>query len=110
MICLIQKPGFQDLAFLIPKDGPVGLIPKTMVFVDKIEDAIRLERYLQSRLPNCVHNGKQTFVIIQSITSNLNANTRTRVMEDLRYRNAQICVCTKYAGMSINIPDIMRVV
>ncbi len=31
-------------------------------------------------------------------------------MEDLRYGNAQICICTEYTGMSINIPDIMRVV
>ena len=78
-----------------------------MVFVNKIEDAIRLERYLQSRLPDRVRNGKQAFVIIQSITFNLDANTRTKVMEKLRYGNTQICVCMKCAGMGINIPDIM---
>ncbi len=110
MVCPIQKPGFRDLAFLVPKDGPVGLIPKTMIFVDKIEDAIRLERYLRSRLSDCVRNGKQAFVVIQSITSNLDANTRTRVMEDLWYGNARICVCTECAGMGINIHDIMRTV
>ncbi|WP_375449210.1 C-terminal helicase domain-containing protein [uncultured Nostoc sp.] len=110
MVCPIRKSGFQDLAFLVPKDGPVGLIPKTMVFVNKIEDAIRLERYLRSRLPDRVRNGKQAFVIIQLITSNLDANTKTRVMEDLRYGNTRICVCTECAGMGINIPDIMRAV
>ncbi len=60
----IQKPGFWDLAFLVPKDDPVSLILKMMVFIDKIEDIIRLERYLQFRLRYCVHNGKQAFVVI----------------------------------------------
>lgn len=81
-----------------------------MVFVDKIGDTMRLEKYLQSRLGDCVRNGKQALVVIQSITSNLDANTRIRVIEDLRYGNAQICVCTKCAGMGINIPDIMRAI
>ena len=81
-----------------------------MVFVDKIEDAIELERYLQSRLPDCVRNGGQVSVIIESITSNLDTNTRIRIMEDLRNGNAQICICTECAGMGINIPDIMRAV
>ena len=81
-----------------------------MVFVDKIEDAIELERYLQSRLPDRNCNGGQASVIIQSIISNLDANTRTRIMEDLRHENARICICTECAGMGINISDIMRAV
>lgn len=36
----IRKPGFQDLAFLIPTVGSIADISKTMIFVDKIEDAI----------------------------------------------------------------------
>ena len=81
-----------------------------MVFVNKIENTIRLERYQQSRLPDHVRNGKQPCVIIQSITSNLDANTRTRVMENLWYGNTRICVCIECASMGINILDIMRVV
>ena len=81
-----------------------------MVFVDKIKNAIELEKYLRSRLPNCVRNGNQVFVVIRSFTSNLDANTRTRVMEDLRHGNDQIYICTECAGMGINIPDIMRAV
>ena len=110
IVCFIQKPGFWDLAFFEPKDGLVGLIPKTMVFVDKIEDAIRLEKYLRSKLLHCLRNKKQAFVVIQSITSNLDANTRTKVIEDFQYRNAQICVCIKCAGIGINIHNIMRAV
>ncbi len=63
-----------------------------MIFVNKIEDAIERERYLRSRLPDCVPNRNQASVVIQSITSNLDANTRTRVMEDLRHGNARICI------------------
>ncbi len=81
-----------------------------IIFVNKIEEAIEMERYLQFKLPDCVCNGNQASAIIQSITSNLDTNTRTRVMEDLRYGNAQICIYTEYAGMCINISDIMRVV
>ena len=110
MVYLIQKLGFQELAFFVPKDGPVGLILKIMVFVNKIEDAIRLEKYLRSRLPDCVRNKKQAFVIIQAITSNLDANIRTRAKENLWYRNTQICICIECAGMGINILDIMRAV
>ena len=64
IIYLIQKPGFWDLAFLISKDSPVGLIPKTIVFVNKIEDAIKLERYLQFRLSDCIRIAKQAFVVM----------------------------------------------
>lgn len=46
MICLIQKLGFQNLAFFIPKNSPIGEIPKTIIFVDKIKDVIKLKKYL----------------------------------------------------------------
>lgn len=46
MVYPIQKLGFWNLVFLILKDGLVGLILKIMIFVNKIEDTIRLKRYL----------------------------------------------------------------
>lgn len=46
MIYSIQKSDFQNLAFLIPKDNLVGLLPKMMVFASKIEENIKLEKYL----------------------------------------------------------------
>ncbi|WP_375449374.1 hypothetical protein, partial [uncultured Nostoc sp.] len=36
----IRKSGFQDLAFLIPTLGSIADIPKTMIFVHKIDDAM----------------------------------------------------------------------
>lgn len=35
-----------------------------MIFIDKIEDTIEIERYLQSRLSDCVRNRNQAFMII----------------------------------------------
>lgn len=46
MVYPIEKSNFQDLAFFIPRNNLIKEIPKTMVFVDKIEDAIQPEKYL----------------------------------------------------------------
>lgn len=46
IVCLIWKQGFWDLPFFEPKNYLIGLVLMIMVFVYKIEDAIRLERYL----------------------------------------------------------------
>ncbi len=43
----ILKQGFGDLDYLIPK---VGLIPKTMVFMEKIGDVIALAAHFQRLL------------------------------------------------------------
>ena len=47
MVNTITKPGFEDLDFLISK---TGFISKTIVFVDKIDDAIALAAHLWSLL------------------------------------------------------------
>ncbi len=64
IVCPIQKSGFQNLAFLVLKHGPISEIPKMIIFINTIEDAIEMERYLRSKLPDCVHNGNQAFVVI----------------------------------------------
>lgn len=38
IVSRIYKTGFKDFDFLIPSRGAVGEIPKTMIFVDKIDD------------------------------------------------------------------------
>lgn len=87
MIYFIQKLGFQDLVFLVPRHNSINEISKTMVFVDKIENAIKLEKYLYLRLPDCIRNGNQAFVVIRSFTSNLDTNIRIKVIENLRHGN-----------------------
>ena len=49
-------------------------------------------------------------MIIQSITFNLDINTRIKVIEDLWYNNTQIYICTEYASIDINILNIMYMI
>lgn len=103
-VYLIQKSGFQDLAFLVLKDDSISESLKI------IEDVIALEKYLEPRLLKYICNRNWALMIIQLISSNLDAKTRTKVIEDLGYRGAQICICTKYIKIGITIPNIMHIV
>ena len=47
----IKQKGFKELDVLVPQTGGILDIPKTMIFVDKIEDGIKIVYYLQSLLP-----------------------------------------------------------
>lgn len=40
IISPIHKTEFKDLDFLIPSGDIIGKIPKTIIFMDKIDDAI----------------------------------------------------------------------
>ena len=40
IVSLIRKIGFKDLDFLLPSGGTIDEIPKTMIFVDKINNVI----------------------------------------------------------------------
>ena len=53
MIQEIKKKGFQELDILLPDCEAVAMhdIPKTMIFVDKIDNSILITEYLQSLLP-----------------------------------------------------------
>ena len=50
IVCPIRKTGFKDLDFFIPNGGIIGKILKTMIFVDKINNAIQMAKHLWSRL------------------------------------------------------------
>lgn len=102
--------GLQDLTFLVFKYGQISEILKTIIFVNKIEDAIKLKKYLYLRFSNCVYNKNQASVVIRSFTSNLDINIKTKIIEDLKYVNTQICICMQCVSMGINILDIIRIV
>lgn len=87
----IRKPGFKDLDFLVPSGGAIGNIPKTMIFVDSIDEAEKMAKHLRSRLPERVRNNKkQAEVIIRTFSSNLSPETRTRFLADLRLSDTRI--------------------
>lgn len=50
IVLLIKKPGFEDLAFAIPSSGAVRNIPKTMIFVNLIDNAVAITKYLHLKL------------------------------------------------------------
>lgn len=85
MVNTITKPKFENLDFLIPK---TGLIPKTMVFVDKIDDAITLAACLQSLLPP--EQRHQDEVLIRTYHSNFETSTQLTFLEDFWTREIRI--------------------
>lgn len=46
MIVLIKKAGFKDLVFVIPSVGAIFNIFKTMIFIDFINEIIKMVKYL----------------------------------------------------------------
>ena len=44
------KPGISELDMLPPQEGGVADVPKTMIFVDSINEGIRITTYLRSML------------------------------------------------------------
>lgn len=46
IVSLFQKPRYENLVFLVPSRGAIGEIPKTIIFVDLINNAIKMVKYL----------------------------------------------------------------
>ena len=97
----ITKPRFKDLDFLISK---AKLIPKTMVFIDKIDDVIALATCLWNLLLPEQHH--QSEVLICTYYSTLENSTQSTFLKDLQTRKIQIWICTNAVRMGVNIPNI----
>ena len=107
IVSSICKPRFKNLDFLVPSEGAIGNIPKTMIFVDLINKAEKMAKHLQSRLSERVQNKKkQAEVIICTFSSNFSPETRTRFLAELQLNDTRIWIYTKCAGISINLCDI----
>lgn len=107
-VAQINKPGYEELDFLLPKKSGLSRIPKTMVFVDSLDEGIALAKYLRSRLPGELRSrGKK---IVRSFLSDLEPQTKTDWLQDLLTGDTRILICTEAAGMGVNISDIKRVV
>ncbi len=106
----IRKTGFKDLNFLIPSGGAVGEIPKIMIFVDKIDDAIQMAKHLQSRLSKHIRREERPNHIIRTFATNLTIISRTKFLVDLHSGETRIWICTECAGMGINIPHICHAI
>lgn len=76
MITNITKPGFYDLKYLVFK---ASLIPKTMVFIDKIKNIITIAIYLCYLL--LLKNQDQADILIRTFHSNLKTYIQSKFIE-----------------------------
>ncbi len=82
-----------------------------MTLVELIDYAIKIAKYLQSRLLELIRNdGKKAEVIIRTFSANFSTISRTKFLADLRSGDTQIWICTECAGIGINLFDIRRAV
>lgn len=101
----IWKPQWNKLAFLVPT-GPVGKIPKTLIYVDNIDKTANIVKFLKTKLPECIWESEYADVVIQDFSSNLEKDTCYQHMAALWTGDTRIWVCTECADMGIDIPDI----
>lgn len=47
IVSLIRKVGFKNLDFLIANGNTIGKIPKTIIVIDKIDEAVEMAKYLR---------------------------------------------------------------
>ncbi len=86
----IYKTRFEDLDFLIPSEGAIGKIPKIIIFVKKIDDAIQMAKQLQSRFSGHIRREKHPNHIIRIYTTNLTTTLRTKFLTHLCLDETQI--------------------
>lgn len=106
MVAPIIKPRFNKLDFLIFK---TSLIPKIMVFVNKINNIMKITAYFCLLL--LPKNWKQENILIRMFYSNFEASTCLDFIEDFQTnKDTRILIFTNAARMSVNIPNIIRVI
>ena len=110
IISPIRKTGLKNLDFLILSGGAVGKISKTMIFVDKIDNAVQMAKYLRSRLPKRIWREKCPNHIIHIFTANLTTTSKTQFLADLCLGKTRIWIYTECTGMGINFPNIYCVI
>ena len=102
---MIIKPGYCKLDFLVPK---TGLISKTIVFINKIDNTVKIAAYLYILL--LPEDRNQEKVLRQMFYSCYEASTYTDWMKDFQNRKTRILVYTNVVGIGINIPNITWVI
>ncbi len=68
MVKEIKQKGFKELDILVLQTRGISDIPKTMIFVDKTEDRLKMVQYLRSLLPKLMR--KKGDQIIRTFSSN----------------------------------------
>ncbi len=101
----ISKQGFGDLNYLISK---VGIIPKTIVFIEKIEYVIALAADFQKLL--LLEDRDWRDDLIMTFYSNIEATTRVDIIENFWNGEIRILICINIIEIGVNIPNITCVI
>ena len=105
-VAKIKKPGYEKLNIFVLSIRGLSAIPKTMIFVNNINEKMALTEYLHTKLS---HNLKdKAEQVIRCFHLNLSDKSRKLFAKDFFQENTRIEVCTKAAGLSINIPNWPR--
>jgi hypothetical protein len=115
----INLPGFEELFALLPSDvtSPAD-IPKTLVFVDSVTQAIQIARALRAKLRELVRQNlpiesrrrMRIDTLIGTYFSATDDVAKSQALSNIRDGCSRICVCTEAFGLGVNIPDILRVI
>lgn len=102
----IHKIEFKDLDFFISNRGALGKIPKIIIFVDKINNAVQIAKYLYSRFFEHIQKENRPNHIIHIFMTNFTTISKTQILADFCFNENWIWICTEYMGMGINLSDI----
>lgn len=102
-VCQIsQKAGYNQLESLVAGTGAAWTIPKTMLFVDSIDNATTIATYLRSSLPP--HQQSYAQQIIRPFHASLKVFLREEYLDSFRDGDCCILVCTgKDISFSLSI-------
>ena len=84
----IKKPGYKELELFIPSIRGLSAIPKTMIFVDNINEGMALIKYLRTKLPKNLKDKADQ--VIRCFHSNLSNKSRKLFAKDFLWGNTRI--------------------
>ena len=109
MVIKIKTPKeFNELAFLVPTAGATSTIPKTMVFVNSLDDGMTLAYHLCNLLSAHIKNDGER--IIRTFISVFEPDAKEEYLEDFHNGNTRIWIYTDAARIGVEIRNIVRVV
>lgn len=106
----IHKTRFKDLDFLLSSEDIIDKILKTIIFMNKIVNAIQIVKYLYFRLPKYIRKEKCPNHIIYTFTANLITISKTKFLINFHLGKTRIWICTNYIGMCINLLNICCII
>ena len=100
----ITKPGFSKLDMLLFLAEEVVDMLKTMIFVNNINESIRVTTYLYFMLDESMQ--KSNNIIVWPFASNLKINIKIIFINNVRLKNTCILICNDAAGMRVDMQNV----